>query len=213
MKRLFLLLLVLCFTSSIFGNTPETLSAQNEKILVYRVSGQYLKDITQVANDAARYLIVAYHKNELNPSPKKLAIVLDIDETSLSNYKNFRFEDGHVVVDRKHMEPAIPPVRNLYRIALQHHVAVFFVTGRRETERDFTEKNLRQAGYYKWKKLYMRPVDDTADSMFNYKNNARQKIADAGYDIVLTMGDQEVDLEGTNTGQRYKLPNPFYTLH
>jgi predicted secreted acid phosphatase len=207
MKRFLILFFSFLIMPCILANPVLNVSQEEEKIILYRLSGQYLKEITAITDEAARYLILVYRQNQLATPPQKLAIVFDIDETALSNYKGFYSAPAQ---QTPLMKPAIAPVRNLYRIALQHHVAVFFVTGRRESTRAALTANLKQAGYYKWKKLYMRPDEDHNASVVPYKTGARKKITTAGYSIVFTMGDQEADLEGSNTGQTYKLPNPFY---
>lgn len=46
-----------------------------------------------------------------------------------------------------------------------------------------------------------------------YKPEARQKLENAGYNIVGSFGDQFSDLEGTNEGvTSWKLPNPMYYI-
>ena len=38
----------------------------------------------------------------------------------------------------------------------------------------------------------------------------RRRIAEQGYTILLSMGDQESDLAGGYAERTFKLPNPFY---
>ncbi len=46
-----------------------------------------------------------------------------------------------------------------------------------------------------------------------YKSEERKKIVDAGYRIVMSMGDQWSDLNGEPKAEiSVKLPNPFYYL-
>jgi predicted secreted acid phosphatase len=108
-------------------------------------------------------------------SARNHALVLDIDETSLSNWKvryqnEFAYEAegpcnfskgsicGENAWELSARAPAITPTRDLFSAARRAHVTVFFITGRTEdaTERRATEKNLHLAGYGGWKRLYMR---------------------------------------------------------
>ena len=46
-----------------------------------------------------------------------------------------------------------------------------------------------------------------------YKSEERKKIVDAGYRIVMSVGDQWSDLNGESRAEiSVKLPNPFYYL-
>jgi hypothetical protein len=45
-----------------------------------------------------------------------------------------------------------------------------------------------------------------------FKTEERRKLAEAGYTIIATVGDQESDLEGGSAECRFKVPNPFYFI-
>lgn len=191
-------------------------SATNENIITYYESGQYRKEITSIVQQAKSYLRQRIAQNHGTKVQQKLAIVLDIDETALSNF-NFYRENvfctnqeqfwQHV---RASNNPAITPILNLFRFAKRYHVAVFFITSRPEKFRIFTENNLTNAGYYHWDVLYMRPNTIKADQKALFKPSVRQKITDMGYTIVLNIGDSDQDLIGGNAEKVYKVPNPFY---
>jgi hypothetical protein len=159
------------------------------------------------------------------------ALVLDIDETSLSNwtvmYHNdfayFRDGDcdlsspracGQAAWEKSEEAPAIAPTLDLFNAAKAHGVAVFFVTGRRETaeESTTTETNLRHAGYDGWAGIFMRPPDSHEASVAIYKSGARAKIESQGYHIIANVGDQQSDLALGHAERTFKLPNPFYYL-
>src|SRR5262249_8741337 len=55
--------------------------------------------------------------------------------------------------------------------------------------------NLDRAGYEGWAKLVTRP-DDPHPTVEAFKTEERRKLAEAGYTIIATVGDQESDLEG-----------------
>jgi acid phosphatase len=144
----------------------------------------------------------------------KPAIVLDIDETSLSNYDfllatNFTAL-GLVPPAALGTGRAIAPTLALYRAARKRGVAVFFVTGRPELARIPTESNLRAAGYDQgWDGLSFKPSGPTT---LEYKAGQRKQIESRGYDIVVNLGDQESDLDGGHADRGFKLPNPFYFI-
>jgi hypothetical protein len=93
-------------------------------------------------------------------------------------------------------------------------VAVFFITGRREGEddRNWTIRNLQNAGYEGWAGLSLRPKDDHDPSVIPYKSGERAKIAAQGYTIIANVGDQHSDLAGGHAERAWRLPNPFYFI-
>jgi len=150
---------------------------------------------------------------------EKLAIVLDIDETSLSNYPEELADDfGFIQKDwdkwaESGKAAAIPGTLKLAEKAHAMGVAVFFITGRAYPLRAATEKNLREAGYPDWAGLTLRSKDELHEATIPYKSAARERIVQAGYTIVLNVGDQWSDLKGSPQAEyNVKLPNPFYYI-
>jgi acid phosphatase len=150
---------------------------------------------------------------------EKLAIVLDIDETSLSNYPEELADDfGFIQKDwdkwaESGKAAAIPGTLKLAQKAEQMGVAVFFITGRDYPLRTATEKNLREAGYSNWVGLTLRSKDEVHEATIPYKSAARERIVQAGYTILLNVGDQWSDLKGSPQAEyNVKLPNPFYYI-
>jgi hypothetical protein len=102
---------------------------------------------------------------------------------------------------------------NLLRGGVAHEVSVFFITGRGESQRDATTDNLKSAGYDHWAGLVLRGPHPKEQSTTEYKSGERKKIVDAGYHIVLNVGDQLSDLNGSPQAEHsVKLPNPFYYI-
>ena len=144
----------------------------------------------------------------------KPAIVLDIDETSLSNYTGLVASDfaasGTVAPVLAGTGTAIAPTLALYQDARSHKVAVFFVTGRPAAIQSITESNLRSAGYDKsWTGIFFKPGGDGTEA---FKSSTRAQLERKGYDIVVNLGDQESDLDGGHADRAFKLPNPFYFI-
>ena len=147
---------------------------------------------------------------------RKLAIVLDIDETSLSNYSainadNFTFgvnSQGEAV---NKIGVAIAATLELFNLAKKNGVAVFFITGRGEAVRQPTTENLQAQGYSGWDGLTLKPAGTTLTTVA-YKSGARAAIEHQGYRIIANVGDQYSDLAGGHEDKAFKLPNPFYFL-
>jgi predicted secreted acid phosphatase len=147
---------------------------------------------------------------------KKLAVVLDIDETSLSNYSaisadNFTFGPNSQAEATNEIGTAIQPTLKLYNDAKARGVTLFFITGRGEASRAHTESNLTREGYSGWKQLYLKPAGSTLTTVA-YKTGAREDIEKQGYKIIANIGDQYSDLAGGHAASAFKLPNPFYFL-
>jgi len=151
---------------------------------------------------------------------EKLAMVLDIDETSLTNYCEMKREDyGYISSLYNAWEVsseaamALPGTLRLYQKARGAGIEVFFITGRPDGQREATVRNLEAAGYKGWKGLSLRVGPQQSLSTVAYKSEERKKIVDAGYRIVMSVGDQWSDLNGEPRAEiSVKLPNPFYYL-
>jgi acid phosphatase len=154
------------------------------------------------------------------------AIVLDIDETSLSNweqiYRNdFAFipggscdKDAESACGQRAWElsasaVAIEPTLQLFNAAKARSIAVFFVTGRYDdpAERAATEENLRRVGYHDWDGLFLRPVSTRGRPVAEYKTATRAGI-EAQFTIIANIGDQESDLVNGHAEQRFSPASP-----
>lgn len=210
-------LVVFCSAAIVSGKSmaePQNISQLKKDLVKYHDSGKYLQEHSQVSQKAYRYLEreLATHHHQ------KPAIVLDIDETCLSNYHNIleaNFSQTQMQIHestlRANGEP-LPGCQQLYQYAQSHQVNVFFITGRRANEKNATIKNLKNAGFHHWAGLYL--LNDKLDA--NYKNIEAFKIAtrkmltEKGYEILLSMGDKPTDFSGGYTKASFKLPNPYY---
>jgi acid phosphatase len=206
---------VFALSASIAFAEPPNLEIAKQQVMRYHDSGQYEKDITNVINSAMRYLKIALaHSND----NKKPAMILDIDETALSNYPDMiKMHFGGTFKQMQEaaaqgIDPAIKPTLELYKFAKAHNVAVFFITGRKEMERNATAANLEKVGYTGWDGLILRSKEYEQAPAATYKSAMRKQITDQGYDIIINVGDQKSDLAGPYTGKNFKLPDPFYYI-
>lgn len=178
--------------------------------------GCYAKEMDLQADRAITYL----RQRAAHRLPQeKLALVLDIDETTLSNYAQLSKADfGY---DSKAFAawidsaaaPAIPGTLRLYKEARRLNVSVFFITGRSMAQRAATERNLRGQGFEGWQELIMRPPTQASSTALEYKSAVRAALAAQGYTIALNVGDQWSDLKGTPEAEfSVKYPDPFYFI-
>ena len=205
---------------------PPNLDELKQQVIAYKKSGDYDRQLVAVAAKAQAY--VEQHAADV----KKPALVLDIDETALSNWKRMETDDfGYFREGSCDYPPKPPcgaraweylakadpivPVRDLFNAARNKGVSVFFVTTRYESERAITEQNLRWAGYSDWTNLYMRADGMPMKSAADVKAPWRAKIAADGYTILANVGDQPSDLAKGNPddpARQFLLPNPFYRV-
>ena len=201
-----------------YAKEPKNLDFFKQTLIKYHDSGEYQKDQAQVMDQAMRYLKTRIDSDKKSHHHKKLALVLDIDETSLSNYPDMvRMSFGGTLkeicdAEGNGIDPAIAPTLELYRYAKANQVAVFFITGRFEKYRSPTEKNLTNAGYKDWDNLIFKSENYHEKTVAIYKSGERKKITEQGYDIVLNIGDQQSDLAGGYADKSFKLPNPYYFI-
>ena len=178
--------------------------------------GCYAHDLGTQANHAIEFL---RHRTAKKQAHEKLAMVLDIDETSLSNYQellqsgfNYVKNDFNAWVDSAHA-PAIPGTLQLYKEAQKLGVSVFFITGRPESQRAATERNLTAQGYTNWQKLILRPDSAASQTVAAYKSSMRAQIVGEGYKLIVNVGDQWSDLKGNPEAEfSVKYPDPFYLI-
>ena len=200
-------------------SAPPSLVEAKRQVAEYVDSGRYEADVAAVVEQARGYLESRAARGG------KLAIVLDIDETALSNLPSLRANDYGFIVGGPCQLPAGPcglvawiqmanaepikPVLALARFAHARGVAVFFLTGRPERFREVTERNLQAAGY-EWTGVILKPDALRTSSAVEQKAAERKKLVEQGYTIAVNMGDQMSDLDGGFAERTYKLPNPFY---
>jgi hypothetical protein len=215
---------------------PENIDFLKARLLYYRCTS-YDKDVADVLASARTWI------EGRAPEAKHPALVLDIDETSLLNWPRIYLDDyayipngmcpgtvgdicGDLDWQQSGLAQAVKPTLELYKFArcidqqgACTPIEVFFVTGRREAERNgemasvWTLRNLEAAGYgpVAPDHLYLR--DPHGDgTVAEYKSSARADIERRGLTIIANIGDQLSDLAMGHAERPFKVPNPFYFI-
>ena len=123
--------------------------------------------------------------------PKNPVIVFDIDNTLIN-----------------HSKELIVPIYIIYLYASMLGITLAIITGRKGTPKNIEKTKLelhnmsiRDIGF-----LYFRPVNKPDCRRF--KQKARLNIHERGYNIIMSIGDQDSDIEGEHTGIKIKVPTP-----
>jgi acid phosphatase len=152
---------------------------------------------------------------QLAKHPKKPTVVLDIDETTMSNWTCLNAVDfdlvgiANCVVNGTSV--AYPAAKRFIKHARARKVALAFITGAPQIVCAGRRRNLVAQGIQGPFTLVCRPADDHADTLVPYKSKARKALQKKGATIVLNVGDQQSDLAGGAAKATVKLPNPIYT--
>jgi len=199
-------------------------------IRAYHDSGAYDSELAKVDSQAHKALSKQLKTLAKSPGPGKYsecnqngrkchrvkpAIVLDIDETSLSNYQGLDAADfsatGVIAGAVAGNDPAIAPTLALYEFARRKGVEAFFITGRPESLASVAQTNLTGVGYDEGFTLITKPPD--AGTTIEYKSGERARIEEElGRTILINVGDQDSDLAGGHARRAFKLPNPMYFI-
>jgi len=203
----------------------------------------YANEASSAAAAGARWLSARSHAVK-----GEKALVLDVDDTTLAtwNYEifsNWAFNPTtNATFVLGQLFPAVPGMVQMVNQAAGEGYAVFYLTGRPQTQEDATRGNLTSdgvgvdAGYPAPTTLsngedglFTKPAvadypgylktacaDEIAAgktcTTVHYKSATRAHIESLGYEIVGNFGDQFSDLEGGHADRTFKLPNPNYFL-
>ncbi len=130
-----------------------------------------------------------YVANRAAKGGQKLALNLDIDNTSLQSY----YAPGK----------AIPATLRLTRYAKSKGIYILFNTGRNVSMRKKTIAQLRKAGFV---------VDGLCahykgEPLAKSKQRCRQSFVNNGFTIIANIGNRSTDFTGKNYERSYRLPN------
>lgn len=212
-------LICICFTLNVLlANAEATkLNEVQKNLSRYYKSGNYHHEQSQSLLIAKKY-ILSQLKNKSSPqtSMKKIAVILDIDDTALDHIPYLI--QRRFCVNKKELHSymaqvkvkANQPVLRFYQWLLNHSIKIFFITSRDEQLHELTTQHLKKAGYKTWHGLYLKSPKYQNLSNQNYKTKIRQTILQSGYRILVNIGDHPSDIEGGFSEIAILLPNPFY---
>ncbi|MEU6366929.1 HAD family acid phosphatase [Streptomyces sp. NPDC046931] len=150
-------------------------------------------DVKAVIDQALPYVA----QRTANTAGQKLAIVFDIDNTTLETDFHHWYELP---------TPAVQPSLQLAKYAKSRGVCVFFVTARPGIIQAESKWNLKTVGY-PVDGLYVRDLPDLFDEVSAYKTGKRAAIEAQGYTIIANVGNNTSDLVGGHAERTFKLPD------
>ncbi|EKX60203.1 HAD phosphatase, family IIIB [Streptomyces ipomoeae 91-03] len=185
---------VLGLGGSVTAAVPATAAPSEAAVSTAAAEVDYAtwqKDVKAVIDTATPYI----QQRTANASGKKLAIVFDIDNTTL---------ETHYTPWYQLPTPALKPSLELAKYAKSRGVDVFFVTARPGIIESVTEWNLETVGY-PVDGLYVRDLPDLFAEVSAYKTASRADIESDGYTIIANVGNNTTDLVGGHAERTFKL--------
>ena len=205
----------------------------------FAADSYYAKEAGRVAAEGKAY-------TSARRFTKNKAILMDVDDTTLATYNyeiasNWAYNPStNATFVTGQLFPAVPGMVEMAAAAARQGYAVFYLTGRPQTQEAATLGNLTADGIAV-DANYPQPttLTDGEDGLFtkpavadypdylktacaadpngscttiHYKSATRSHIESLGYDIVANFGDQYSDLDGGFSDRTFKLPNPSYYL-
>jgi predicted secreted acid phosphatase len=195
---------------------PLNLSDAKVAVVAYADDGRYAADLAAISAEAKTWIV---RRAGARQPDERLAVVMDIDETVLSNLPHMRTHDFGYIPPlfeawvKSGDAPALPAVREVFATARANDVAVLFLTGRvAPAETEATAANLRREGMGDYAALVLKPAAaPRGQTALERKTAQRAAWSAEGWTIIATIGDQQSDL-GAHAERSFKLPNPFYNI-
>jgi len=171
--------------------------------------GGYAKELQQIAQEVrARFSAPAAHAKQV--------IIFDIDEVALSAYPWYKERDFGMTTDwlfhcwRFKTFPATPAIKALYDHFRDLGYAIIFLTARYYEFYEPTHNNLRAEGYTEFERLITRSPEEVGMPVGAFKELARSRLVEQGYEIICCIDDNSAALQGKHVGHPVKIPNYLY---
>jgi predicted secreted acid phosphatase len=145
---------------------------------------QWLADTREAMHGSRSYV-----KQRVAQGGTRLAVNLDIDNTSLATY----YAKG----------TAVPVVLRFARYARGQGVTLLFNTGRERGHLAGVTRTLRRVGYVVGEMCGRAPGESLAHS----KQRCRRRFAAQGYTIIANVGNRSTDFIGGGYERAFRLPN------
>lgn len=198
MIRQLFLSFVLFISMPVFAQVTEHKPAQYNVngTLWQQQSGEY-KALCYQAFNLARLRLQEILMTNRDSMP--LAVITDVDETVLDNSpsaakdilngKTYNEADWKVWVDLAKAN-AMPGAVEFFNYAAQHGVQCFYITNRKEEQKEATMRNLQQQGFPQVDAMHMMAKQGSVSD----KEPRRQEVAKK-YNVVLLLGDNLNDFD------------------
>lgn len=195
-RKLFLSAVVL-FSISLKAQVPDHKPAQYNLsgILWQEQSGEY-KALCYQAFNLARMRLEEILRTNKDSMP--LAVITDVDETVLDNSpgaakdilngRTYSDSTWRLWVDYA-KAPVTPGAVEFFNYAAQHGVQCFYITNRKEDQKEATMRNLQQRGFPQVDSMHTLMKGRSSD-----KEPRRQEVAKK-YNVVLLLGDNLNDFD------------------
>jgi len=180
----------------------------------YYESGMHDQEMQSVLDHAWKKL------ETIRPSENSL-VIIDIDETALSNYEYFKknnwqkdSEQNFANWKATKQATAIAPMLAFYKKLVSHGFKIMFISSRGQELQQKTHEHLVEQGYDIFEDILLRSPEKqkqlfSANAFSSFKTKKRNELIKQGYEIVACVGDQWSDLQGNNTGLKIKVPTFF----
>lgn len=197
-----------------------------DEIIALRKAGGYQADIRGV-NARARAYINTWLADRCGENATvaqvrrcRAMIVSDIDDTLISWYSfyadpaiDFQYVSiAEAAAKEACSPPAIKQTVATLQYAQSRGVAIALMSGRTEAERATTIGCMQRIGITGFRKLILRSPAEAKLSAQDYKSQNRRLLEEAGWSIMLSIGDQPSDMLGGYADHGFLLPNPMYMI-
>ncbi|MGJ8652544.1 MAG: 5'-nucleotidase, lipoprotein e(P4) family [Opitutaceae bacterium] len=184
-------------TTGCATRAPELVSEQStQAVLWMQNAGEYQALCYQAFNTAKDAVDQA-------KQTKPWAVVVDLDETMIDNSPYAAWlllnqtsyqPDTWAAWCEAAEAPAIPGALEFANYVINQGGSLFYVSNREHITFEATQKNLRELGFPEVNETHMFLKKETSNKQPRF-----QRITDAGYDIVLILGDNLNDFPELNT--------------
>ena len=125
-----------------------------------------------------------------------------------NNFKNptvmFDIDDTLLYVNTNGSLSPIKPIIKLLNYCLNNRILVLILTARDSIYLQGTKNDLKENEIY-YDYLYLRKSPEDDHKFF--KSEVKRKYTERGFDIVMSIGDNDIDIIGDYSGYSIKLPN------
>lgn len=211
MKHIIIIFIVTILLWDCSSNQLINLRIAKDVVKDYYESGKYDEELNKIYSQAKSQIEKIKIKNNS-------AAIFDVDETALSNYeisKRLDFGYDYKIVQDWVMSAKLPAIKqtlDFYNYLKSKGIKLIFLTGRQSEEYDATYQNLVEQGYRDFDTIIVRSERERKTGAAEFKSQKRKELTAKGYEIIICVGDQWTDLEGSYTGIKVKLPNYLYEI-